>query len=623
MADEKERDKEQEAETGRGKESGLKSPAGKEAESKGKKTSHSRRSSRGKGSRGGDKLHSNSKSPGGKAGQRSSGKKASKSPKKREKRKSEEAPAKNTEVADGAGDALVKDSTPAGAHEAADAEAVAGETEKVASGPSGAVRPARDSESEEEKDSASDDGADGASQEEVAGGAVGSQVNSGKERETEDAAEEGSPIEKAGDGEDTAGKESGEEEEEKCGGADEEKESDEEEKAAVKKEDEEEKRKKKAGEEEEEEQADEEDEEEKGDEKEEQESEEEKAEKEQSEEEEEKAEVTANGKAEEEEAAAEVPVEAVAVVEEEPKKDSAKEKKKKKRMSLIGGLLGSSSQPVVAEAEVTTDALDIENAILNSGSAQCLGQMKYVGSPKKLQKRVLKMQRQKFVIDDVQTLKSHIVHGWYVDCTCGLRGVNVDDGKKMMQCDVCKAWQHCKCNGLAAYTEEQLTRLKAKKVWVCQTCKLGRYKYQGHFWQMERKKQIRQLKQDKARLDKELGGATADAPPTITVDPPANAKASPDTTVKPGHSRSRSVGFSRKVVVHRLLSVEESEAARQGAKETVRRSSAGLRSILRTEPQEFPEAPLLPTPMDMLQEPGASPSVKKSKFSKALTKLAS
>ncbi|OQR97479.1 hypothetical protein THRCLA_06931 [Thraustotheca clavata] len=37
---------------------------------------------------------------------------------------------------------------------------------------------------------------------------------------------------------------------------------------------------------------------------------------------------------------------------------------------------------------------------------------------------------------------------WYFDCQCGQTGHNYDDGKRMVQCEICSTWQHTSCAGI-------------------------------------------------------------------------------------------------------------------------------------------------------------------------------
>ncbi|ETV66194.1 hypothetical protein, variant 1 [Aphanomyces astaci] len=45
------------------------------------------------------------------------------------------------------------------------------------------------------------------------------------------------------------------------------------------------------------------------------------------------------------------------------------------------------------------------------------------------------------------------VEQWYFECSCGDKGSNYDDGKRMVQCDVCVTWQHTACAGIPNETE--------------------------------------------------------------------------------------------------------------------------------------------------------------------------
>merc|ERR1711862_877356 len=86
------------------------------------------------------------------------------------------------------------------------------------------------------------------------------------------------------------------------------------------------------------------------------------------------------------------------------------------------------------------------------------------GSPSKLQKQTLKIveKEKRLQYNDPHFLESNIVYGWFVDCCCGLKGVNVDDGHRMVECDVCKVWMHCICNNIPTQTKQELFKYFSK-----------------------------------------------------------------------------------------------------------------------------------------------------------------
>lgn len=110
---------------------------------------------------------------------------------------------------------------------------------------------------------------------------------------------------------------------------------------------------------------------------------------------------------------------------------------------------------------------------------------KWTGSPSKLQKQTLKIveKEKRLQYNDPHFLESNIVYGWFVDCCCGLKGVNVDDGHRMVECDVCKVWMHCICNNIPTQTKQELFKYFSKKrVWVCNKCKEGKFAYRALHW---------------------------------------------------------------------------------------------------------------------------------------------
>ncbi|CAI5729519.1 unnamed protein product [Hyaloperonospora brassicae] len=52
---------------------------------------------------------------------------------------------------------------------------------------------------------------------------------------------------------------------------------------------------------------------------------------------------------------------------------------------------------------------------------------------------------------------------WLVDCSCGLKKKNYDDGTSMIQCDICQNWVHAKC-------ADKLPEAVAQEKFVCFRC---------------------------------------------------------------------------------------------------------------------------------------------------------
>ena len=57
---------------------------------------------------------------------------------------------------------------------------------------------------------------------------------------------------------------------------------------------------------------------------------------------------------------------------------------------------------------------------------------------------------------------SAITEGWVVKCVCG---VKKDDGRPMIECEDCKAWQHTKCVLGKAASKKSLPN-----TFVCRDC---------------------------------------------------------------------------------------------------------------------------------------------------------
>ena len=113
---------------------------------------------------------------------------------------------------------------------------------------------------------------------------------------------------------------------------------------------------------------------------------------------------------------------------------------------------------------------------------------KWTGSPKKLYKQNVKkaVKAKRFSVTDPELLQDHIMFGWYFHCSCGASGKNYDDGKRSLQCDVCKVWMHNKCNNVPSTTDE-LFFFFDKTIWVCNDCKEGNFQYKGKTWCTESK----------------------------------------------------------------------------------------------------------------------------------------
>ena len=112
--------------------------------------------------------------------------------------------------------------------------------------------------------------------------------------------------------------------------------------------------------------------------------------------------------------------------------------------------------------------------------------IKWCGSPKKLQKKLLSdvKHSKQIQIKDFNDFENNLINGWFVDCRCGVKGVNKDDGERMIQCDICKLYMHNKCNDLPTVLEEFRMYFISKRVWVCPRCAVGDYNYHATHWKV-------------------------------------------------------------------------------------------------------------------------------------------
>merc|ERR1712137_1072089 len=78
-----------------------------------------------------------------------------------------------------------------------------------------------------------------------------------------------------------------------------------------------------------------------------------------------------------------------------------------------------------------------------------------------------------FELSDPNALKGSILFGWNFDCSCGASGKCYDDGKRSLQCDVCKNWMHSKCNGVPRHYDDLMDFFNRRLVWVCGGCRKG------------------------------------------------------------------------------------------------------------------------------------------------------
>ena len=94
------------------------------------------------------------------------------------------------------------------------------------------------------------------------------------------------------------------------------------------------------------------------------------------------------------------------------------------------------------------------------------GGRKWSGSPKKLQHKMKKSAKKAkmFAVDDAEQLQDNILFGWKFDCRCGASGLNYDDGKRSLQCDVCKIWMHNRCNKVPVKSDDLLVYFYRKRV---------------------------------------------------------------------------------------------------------------------------------------------------------------
>uniref|UniRef100_A0A7S4IPX0 PHD-type domain-containing protein n=1 Tax=Vannella robusta TaxID=1487602 RepID=A0A7S4IPX0_9EUKA len=108
---------------------------------------------------------------------------------------------------------------------------------------------------------------------------------------------------------------------------------------------------------------------------------------------------------------------------------------------------------------------------------------KWTGSPRVLRKQAAKEAKKNgsFAIPDPSDLENSILFGWYFECKCGASGSNYCDEKRSLQCDVCKVWMHCSCNGVPTRPAELMQYFR-RYIWICPNCKEGNYKYRSIHW---------------------------------------------------------------------------------------------------------------------------------------------
>ena len=117
-------------------------------------------------------------------------------------------------------------------------------------------------------------------------------------------------------------------------------------------------------------------------------------------------------------------------------------------------------------------------------SAPSLYIRKWTGSPKNLQRKARKqiMKHKQLVCSDVENLSDHIFFGWHFSCNCGVSGHNYVDRHRSLQCDVCKVWMHNLCNNVPVRFHDVTVFFSKKKVWVCQNCQRGNFRYGAEHW---------------------------------------------------------------------------------------------------------------------------------------------
>ena len=163
---------------------------------------------------------------------------------------------------------------------------------------------------------------------------------------------------------------------------------------------------------------------------------------------------------------------------------------------------------------------------------------KWTGSPQKLQKmekkELVKRVKKGLGVGEANREEDNILLGWQFQCRCGASGENYDDGRKSLQCDICKLWMHCRCNKVPEKHDDLLLFFYRKRVWVCMSCKKGEYRYLGEFWkEPEEYKGESKVSFDERNLEVTL------APKQLTIKERAlNKTASPMLQRRNAHVRS-------------------------------------------------------------------------------------
>ena len=111
--------------------------------------------------------------------------------------------------------------------------------------------------------------------------------------------------------------------------------------------------------------------------------------------------------------------------------------------------------------------------------------VKWTGSPSQLhdyfEQHFIKARQ--LQANNVEELQDSIFFGWFFDCYCGASGVNYDDKKKSIQCNVCQLWMHCACAGVPEEDQEIRSFFRGhKNVWVCPSCVKGTFRHKADVW---------------------------------------------------------------------------------------------------------------------------------------------
>lgn len=109
---------------------------------------------------------------------------------------------------------------------------------------------------------------------------------------------------------------------------------------------------------------------------------------------------------------------------------------------------------------------------------------KWTGSPKKLHKKVTKEFSKQKSSGFHNLSEDDILLGWQFDCCCGASGKNFDDGKRSLQCDICKLWMHNRCNNIPEKSSDLMLHFYRKRVWVCDKCRTGDFKHRASIWKV-------------------------------------------------------------------------------------------------------------------------------------------